>query len=81
MDDSAEWRSLDRLTALVVGHGRFWGGGLQILPEACPSDGLMDVVALQGLGLADFIFKGAGQEGRATQDCAAVAGVVAGVAW
>lgn len=58
MDGSAEWQSLDRLTTLVVGHGRFWGGGLQILPEACPTDGLMDVVALQGLGLTDFILRG-----------------------
>lgn len=62
MDDSAEWQSLHRLTTLVVGQGCFWGGGLQVLPGAVPTDGLMDVVALQGLGLADLILRG-GWEG------------------
>jgi diacylglycerol kinase family enzyme len=59
MDDSNEWQTLEGLTTLVLGHGQFWGGGLQILPGADPTDGLMDVVALQGLGLWDFISKGA----------------------
>jgi diacylglycerol kinase family enzyme len=58
MDGSEDWRTLDNLTALVLGHGQFWGGGYQILPQADPTDGLMDVVALQGLGLSDFIRKG-----------------------
>jgi len=58
MDDNTEWQTLDNLTTLVLGQGRFWGGGLQILPGADPTDGLMDVVALQGLGLWDFISKG-----------------------
>jgi hypothetical protein len=58
LDESQDWQTLDNLTALVLGHGRFWGGGYQILPQADPTDGLMDVVALQGLGLSDFIRKG-----------------------
>jgi diacylglycerol kinase family enzyme len=61
MDDSQEWQTLDRLTTLVLGQGRFWGGGLQILPAADPTDGLMDVVALQGLGVWDFLSKGVGE--------------------
>lgn len=60
MDDSHEWQTLDHLTTLVLGQGRFWGGGLQILPDADPTDGLLDVVALQGLGMWDFISKGGG---------------------
>lgn len=58
MGDSKTWQTLDNLTTLVLGQGQFWGGGMQILPDADPTDGLMDVIALQGLGLLDFVLKG-----------------------
>jgi diacylglycerol kinase family enzyme len=58
LDDSEHWLVLDNLTTLVLGQGKFWGSGLQILPDADPTDGCMDVVALQGLGLWDFVSKG-----------------------
>jgi hypothetical protein len=30
LDDSGVWRALERVTALVLGHGQFWGGGLRV---------------------------------------------------
>jgi diacylglycerol kinase (ATP) len=45
------------LTAYVVAvaNGRYFGGGMQIAPEAELSDGMFDVVALGDLGLWDLV--------------------------
>jgi len=49
---------------VAVANGRYFGAGMKIAPEADPSDGLFDVVALydltraQGLGLAYKIYRG-----------------------
>jgi YegS/Rv2252/BmrU family lipid kinase len=49
---------------VAIANGRYFGGGMQIAPEADPSDGLLDVVAVydltraQGLGLAHRIYRG-----------------------
>ena len=49
---------------VAIANGRFFGGGMKIAPEADPSDGRFDVVALydltraQGLGLAYKIYQG-----------------------
>jgi diacylglycerol kinase (ATP) len=49
---------------VAIANGRYFGGGMQIAPEADPGDGLLDVVALydltraQGLGLARRIYRG-----------------------
>ena len=51
-----EWQTLDNLTALVIGNCCFWGAGLKVLPDAVSSDGLLDAVVLQSLGLWDFIY-------------------------
>ncbi|HEX3775676.1 MAG TPA: diacylglycerol kinase family protein [Polyangiaceae bacterium] len=56
---------------VAIANGRFFGGGMQIAPEADPGDGLFDVVALhdltrtQGLALAHRIYQGShvGQPG------------------
>src|SRR5882724_5614161 len=56
---------------VAVANGRFFGGGMQIAPEADPSDGLFDVVALhdmtraQSVALARRIYQGShvGQPG------------------
>eukprot|EP00879_Flechtneria_rotunda_P027597 GHRR01029568.1.p1 GENE.GHRR01029568.1~~GHRR01029568.1.p1 ORF type:complete len:268 (+),score=120.57 GHRR01029568.1:341-1144(+) len=57
VDDSTTWQTFEDVTVLAVGNCRYWGGGLQMLPEASPNDGLLDVVLLQGMGLWDFITK------------------------
>jgi diacylglycerol kinase family enzyme len=49
---------------VAIANGRYFGGGMQIAPEADPGDGLLDVVALydltraQGLALAHRIYLG-----------------------
>jgi diacylglycerol kinase (ATP) len=49
---------------VAMANGRYFGGGMMIAPDADPSDGLLDVVALhdmtkvQGALLAQHIYKG-----------------------
>ncbi len=49
---------------VAVANGRYFGGGMMIAPEADPSDGQFNVIALydltraQGIGLAYKIYKG-----------------------
>lgn len=49
---------------VAIANGRYFGGGMKIAPDADPSDGLFDVVALydltraQGIGLAYKIYRG-----------------------
>jgi diacylglycerol kinase family enzyme len=46
-----------QVTALSVCNGRFFGGGMQVAPNARIDDGIFDVVVWKGLGFADFITK------------------------
>ncbi|HEY2406792.1 MAG TPA: diacylglycerol kinase family protein [Polyangiaceae bacterium] len=56
---------------VAIANGRYFGGGMKIAPDADPSDGLFDVVALvdltraQGIALARRIYSGShlGQPG------------------
>ncbi|HEY6078836.1 MAG TPA: YegS/Rv2252/BmrU family lipid kinase [Polyangiaceae bacterium] len=56
---------------VALANARYFGGGMLIAPEADPSDGLLDVIALhdlsrvQGIALAQHIYKGShlGQPG------------------
>jgi diacylglycerol kinase (ATP) len=56
---------------VALANGRYFGGGMLIAPDADPSDGLLEVVALhdlsrvQGIALAQHIYKGShlGQPG------------------
>ncbi|MBK7586599.1 MAG: diacylglycerol kinase family lipid kinase [Myxococcales bacterium] len=49
---------------VAIANGRFFGGGMQIAPDADPSDGLFDVVVLgdlnplETLGLSSAIYQG-----------------------
>jgi YegS/Rv2252/BmrU family lipid kinase len=49
---------------VAICNGRFFGGGMQVAPEADPSDGLFDIVAIcdltraQGVALARHIYQG-----------------------
>jgi diacylglycerol kinase (ATP) len=54
--DGGEWTE-ERITALSVCNGRFFGGGMQVAPDARMDDGLFDVVVWSGLGLGDFVTK------------------------
>jgi len=56
---------------VAIANGRFFGGGMKIAPDADPSDGLFDVIAMvdltraQGIALAHRIYSGShiGQPG------------------
>lgn len=49
---------------VAIANGRYFGGGMMIAPDADPSDGLFDVVAMadltrvQGVALSQHIYKG-----------------------
>lgn len=40
---------------IAVGNGCFYGGGMKMLPEACPHDGLLDVCVIEDIGLAQIL--------------------------
>lgn len=54
--DGGPWHE-ERLTALSVCNGRYFGGGMLVAPDARMDDGLFDVVVWKGLGLGDFVWK------------------------
>ncbi|BDG07096.1 diacylglycerol/lipid kinase family protein [Anaeromyxobacter paludicola] len=54
--DGGPWRE-DRVTALSICNGRYFGGGMMVAPEARMDDGLFDVTVWKGLGLGDFALK------------------------
>jgi diacylglycerol kinase (ATP) len=62
-DQPVRWRADDgpwveqRVTALSVCNGRYFGGGMQVAPGARLDDGLFDVVVWSGLGISDFVTK------------------------
>ncbi|HVJ15892.1 MAG TPA: diacylglycerol kinase family protein [Polyangiaceae bacterium] len=49
---------------VALANGKYFGGGMKVAPEADPSDGLLDVVAMvdltraQGIALAQHIYRG-----------------------
>ena len=54
--DGGEWTE-ERVTALAVCNGRYFGAGMMVAPEARMDDGLLDVTVWKGLGFADFLTK------------------------
>ncbi len=62
-DQPVRWRADDgpwaeqRITSLSVCNGRFFGGGMQVAPDARLDDGIFDVVVWSGFGIADFVTK------------------------
>jgi diacylglycerol kinase (ATP) len=54
--DGGPWEQ-GPITALSVCNGRYFGGGMQVAPQARMDDGLFDVVLWQGFGLVDFLVK------------------------
>jgi YegS/Rv2252/BmrU family lipid kinase len=54
--DGGEWTE-ERITALAVCNGRYFGAGMMVAPEARMDDGLLDVTVWKGLGFTDFLTK------------------------
>jgi len=54
--DEGPWHE-ERLTALSVCNGRYFGGGMRVAPDARMDDGLFDLVVWEGLGLTDLVVK------------------------
>ena len=54
--DGGPWQE-DRVTALCVCNGRYFGGGMMVAPGARVDDGLFDVTIWRGFGLFDFVLK------------------------
>jgi diacylglycerol kinase (ATP) len=54
--DQGAWQE-ERLTALEVCNGRYFGSGMMVAPQARVDDGLFDIVIWKGLGLKDFLVR------------------------
>ena len=48
-------RRTGRMFDVVVANGRFFGGGMQICPEAVPDDGLFDVLTIGDVTKRDLV--------------------------
>lgn len=55
--DEGEWEVCHKVTALCIGNGKFFGGGMKITPTADPFSGNLEVVILQDFKWYDFVFK------------------------
>jgi diacylglycerol kinase (ATP) len=44
------------VTVVVLGNGRYFGGGMCIAPNACIDDGLLDIVILRDLSKLNLLF-------------------------
>lgn len=54
--DAGAWTE-ERITALAICNGRYFGAGMMVAPTARMDDGWLDVTAWKGLGFADFLTK------------------------
>jgi diacylglycerol kinase family enzyme len=52
--DGGAWQE-ERITAVSVCNGRYFGGGMMVAPNARMDDGLFDVVVWRGLGIGVFV--------------------------
>uniref|UniRef100_A0A7N0UMY8 DAGKc domain-containing protein n=1 Tax=Kalanchoe fedtschenkoi TaxID=63787 RepID=A0A7N0UMY8_KALFE len=55
--DDGDWEMCPQVTAMCIGNGKFFGGGMKITPNADPSSGNLEVVTLQSFKWYDFILK------------------------
>ncbi len=55
--DDSEPRTA-RIHNVAVAIGRYFGGGMEVAPEAKPDDGLFDVVAFEGMSTLGFVSLG-----------------------
>jgi diacylglycerol kinase family enzyme len=54
--DGGDWVE-ERITAVAICNGRYFGAGMLVSPAARMDDGMLDVTAWKGLGFADFLTK------------------------
>jgi len=54
--DGGPWQE-DRITAISVCNGRWFGGGMMVAPKARLDDGLFDVTVWKGVGLGLLVRK------------------------
>jgi YegS/Rv2252/BmrU family lipid kinase len=54
--DGGSWVE-ERITAVAICNGRYFGAGMMVAPGARMDDGVLDVTAWKGLGFADFLTK------------------------
>ncbi|KAF3441567.1 hypothetical protein FNV43_RR15481 [Rhamnella rubrinervis] len=55
--NGGEWEECSQVTALCIGNGKYFGGGMKITPNAEPRGGNFEVVILQDFKWYDFILK------------------------
>ncbi|KAJ4728225.1 sphingoid long-chain bases kinase 2, mitochondrial-like [Melia azedarach] len=55
--NNGEWEEYSQVTALCVGNGKYFGGGMKITPNADPRNGNFEVLILQDFKWYDFILK------------------------
>ncbi|KAJ4832417.1 hypothetical protein Tsubulata_031422 [Turnera subulata] len=55
--NEGEWEKCLKVTALCIGNGKYFGGGMKMVPNADPSSGNFEVVILQDFKWYDFILK------------------------
>lgn len=55
MLDSGDEVVLGSATLVAIGLGRYFGSGMMICPLADVSDGMMDVMSLDGYGILGFL--------------------------
>ncbi|XP_061349863.1 sphingoid long-chain bases kinase 2, mitochondrial isoform X2 [Gastrolobium bilobum] len=55
--NEGEWEKCPQVTALCVGNGKYFGGGMKITPNANPHSGNLEVVILQDFKWYDFVLK------------------------
>ena len=74
--DGGAWTE-ERITALAICNGRYFGAGMMVSPSARMDDGWLDVTAWKGLGFTDFLTKPLDFDGiQARVDAMAMIGVV-----
>ena len=58
--DGAPPEEIKDMTTIAIANGRYFGGGMQVAPEALTSDGFFDITIWTGYGLQDFLLKAPG---------------------
>lgn len=48
-------RRAGRMNSVIVANGAWFGGGMFIAPQACPDDGLLDVLTIGDIGKLDLL--------------------------
>lgn len=55
--DNGDWKVYPQVTAICIGNGKYFGGGMKITPNAHPSSRNFEVVILQDFKWYDFVLQ------------------------